>query len=262
VNGGLVLITGATGELGPHVVAAFVARGDHVIAVARDRDQLTVLEGAHPPRVRGEVADVTQPKEVEALWKRLDSAGERPQWVVNLVGGFVGGTVLETAPEALARMLDLNLGSAWWSCRAAAQRMQAAGGGAIVNIGARAAVGGGSGSAAYAVAKAGVLRLTQVLAEEMAGTGVRVNAILPGVIDTPTNRATLPPRVMRGAATPEAIAGVILFLCSEAGAPPLYPGRPSRSKRATLARLPPREPGECGRHADQRQESSHHRRRT
>jgi NAD(P)-dependent dehydrogenase (short-subunit alcohol dehydrogenase family) len=219
VNGELALITGATGELGPDVVAAFVTRGDRVIAVARDRQQLTVLEGAHPRHVRGEVADVTQPNEVEALWNRLDAAGDKPQWVVNLVGGFLGGTVLKTAPEALARMLDLNLGSAWWSCRAAAQRMQAAGGGAIVNIGARAAVSGGSGSAAYAVAKAGVLRLTQVLAEEMAGTGVRVNAILPGVIDTPTNRATLPPRLMRGAVAPEAIARVILFLCSEAAAP-------------------------------------------
>jgi NAD(P)-dependent dehydrogenase (short-subunit alcohol dehydrogenase family) len=219
VNGGLALITGATGELGPHLVAAFVTRGDRVIAVARDREQLTVLEGAHAPHVRGEVADVTQPKEVEALWNRLDAAGERPQWVVNLVGGFVGGTVLETAPEALAHMLELNLGSAWSSCRAAAQRMQVAGGGAIVNIGARAAVSGGSGSAAYAVAKAGVLRLTQVLAEEMAGTGVRVNAILPGAIDTPTNRAVLPARVMRGAVAPEAIAQVILFLCSETAAP-------------------------------------------
>jgi short-subunit dehydrogenase len=156
VNGELALITGATGELGPDVVAAFVTRGDRVIAVARDRQQLTVLEGAHPRHVRGEVADVTQPNEVEALWNRLDAAGDKPQWVVNLVGGFLGGTVLKTAPEALAQMLELNLGSAWSSCRAAAQRMQVAGGGAIVNIGARAAVSGGSGSAASPISGAAI----------------------------------------------------------------------------------------------------------
>lgn len=219
MTGGLALITGATGGLGPAVVAAFVARGDRVIAVARDHQQLTALEGVHRPHVRGEVADATRATEVEALWNRLDVAGERPRWVVNLVGGFLGGTVAQSAPEALAQMLDLNLGSAWWSCRAAAQRLQAADGGAIVNIGSRTARGGGSGSAAYAVAKAGVLRLTQVLAEEMAGTGVRVNAILPGVIDTAANRATLPARVMKGAVAPEAIARVILFLCSEEAAP-------------------------------------------
>jgi len=214
----LAIVCGATGGLGVAVVAAFVARGDRVVAVARSEDGLRRLAG-YGGAVRGETADLTEPSSVEALWARIDAAYEPPKWVVNLTGGFAPGSVIDTSPELYARMLAINLASAFWSSRAAAIRLRAAGQGVIVNVAARSAVGGGAGTAAYAVSKAGVVKLTEVLAQELKAGGVRVNAVLPALIDTPANRAAIPATQMRQAVAPEAIAEVILFLCSDASAP-------------------------------------------
>jgi NAD(P)-dependent dehydrogenase (short-subunit alcohol dehydrogenase family) len=166
--------------------------------------------------VRLEAADLSHPDEVEALWDRLEADGELPRWLVNGVGAFRGGTVAESEPDSYRFMHDVNLATAWWSCRAAARRMQP--GGAIVNVAARLALTGGAGSAAYAVAKAGVVRLTQVLAGELAERQVRANAVLPSVIDTAANRAAIAPEAMRGAVPPEQIAAVAAFLLSDAAA--------------------------------------------
>jgi NAD(P)-dependent dehydrogenase (short-subunit alcohol dehydrogenase family) len=203
----VALVCGAGGALGSALVAAFLDRGDSVVAADRSADPRT--DGA-----RVEAVDLSNPDEVEALWERLAADGELPRWVVNAVGAFRGGTVAESDPDSYRLMHDVNLGTAWWSCRAAARRMQP--GGAVVNVAARAAVSGGSGSAAYTVAKSGVVRLTQVLAAELRERHVRVNAVLPSVIDTPANRAAMSPEAMRGAVPPEQIAAVIAFLCSDA----------------------------------------------
>lgn len=192
-----------------------VARGDRVIAVARSAEGLRALVAAHP-NVHAEPADLTRPPEVDSLWQRVVGAGDAPRWLVNLTGGFRPGRVAETGPEEYGFMHDLNLASAWWSCRAAAGPMAARGEGAIVNVASRAALVGGAGSAAYAVAKAGVIKLTEVLAEELKESGVRVNAVVPAIIDTPSNRKEMPPALMRKAVPPEAIAEVIAFLCSDA----------------------------------------------
>lgn len=204
------MVCGATGGLGPAVVMAFLGRGDRVIAVARSRDDLARLNG-----VTHEVVDLTRPDEVEALWARVEKAGMIPRWVVNATGGFRGGTVAETSPEDLRFMLDLNLTTAWLSSRAAASSMVRAGGGAIVNVASRSALRAERGAAAYTIAKAAVVKLTEVLAEELKETGVRVNAVVPGLIDTPANRRDIPAKAMAKAVAPEAIAAVITFLCSD-----------------------------------------------
>lgn len=195
----MALVCGATGGLGPAVVEAFRARGDRVLGVAREGADLS--------------ADLGDPDAVDALWEDLDAV---PRWLVNITGGFAGGRVAESTRESLEHMVRLNLETCWWSCRAGAVRMRP--GSAIVNVSSRAAVAGSVGSAAYGVAKAAVNRLTEILAGELKPAGVRVNAIMPSLIDTPANRASMPESAMKNAVPPELIAGTIAWLCSDEAA--------------------------------------------
>ena len=208
----LAVILGATGGLGTAIVDAFAARGDRVIAVARSRSGVSQLASRYPGVVAGDTADLTSRLEVDDLWERIDRLGV-PRWVVSATGGFRGGKVADSTPDDFTFMMDLNLGSAWWSCRAAARRMQ---GGGVVNVSARSALVAESGAAAYAVAKASVIKLTEVLAAELKASGIRVNAVVPAIIDTPANRQSLPEKLMQKAVAPSEIAAVIAYLCSDA----------------------------------------------
>jgi len=221
----LVVIMGATGALGTAIVDAFASRGDRVIAVARSRSDVSQLASKYPGVVSGDTADLTSRLEVDELWERIDRVGV-PRWVVNATGGYRAGKVVDSTPDDFTFMMDLNLGTAWWSCRAASRRMQSIpspsgggqGGGCIVNVSSRSALVAEPGAAAYAVAKAGVITLTKVLAAELKSSGVRVNAVVPAIIDTPANRQALPEKLMQKAVAPAEIAAVIAYLCSEAAA--------------------------------------------
>ena len=210
----LAVILGATGGLGTAVVDAFATRGDRIIAVARSIAGVSELAAKYPGRVTGDTANLTLRQDVDDLWERIDRVGV-PRWVVNTTGGYRGGKVAETTPDDFTTMMDLNLGTAWWSCRAAARRMA---GGCIVNVSSRSALVAESGAAAYAIAKAGVIKLTEVLAAELRSSGVRVNVVVPAIIDTPENRRSLPEKAMQKAVAPAEIAAVILYLCSEEAA--------------------------------------------
>lgn len=229
----LAVIMGATGALGTAIVDAFASRGDRVIAVARSRSEVSQLAskyatspspagGGQGGGVTGDTADLTSRLEVDELWERIDRVGI-PRWVVNATGGYRAGKVIDSTPDDFTFMMDLNLGTAWWCCRAAARRMQTspsphggAQGGGIVNVSSRSGLVAEPGAGAYAVAKAGVITLTKVLAAELKTSGVRVNVVVPALIDTPANRQSLPEKLMQKAVAPAEIAAVIAYLCSDA----------------------------------------------
>jgi NAD(P)-dependent dehydrogenase (short-subunit alcohol dehydrogenase family) len=205
---GTSVVCGGGGALGAAIVDALLARGDEVVVVDRHTD------GEPVAGLRREAVDLTSADAVEELWARLAADGVAPRWVVNAVGGFRGGRVSESEPDGVRFVEELNLGTAWWSCRSAAVHLPS--GGAIVNVSSRSAVAGGAGSAAYSVSKAAVNRLTEVLAAELADRPVRVNAVMPSVIDTPANRETLSAKALGQAVAPSDIASVIAFLLSDA----------------------------------------------
>jgi NAD(P)-dependent dehydrogenase (short-subunit alcohol dehydrogenase family) len=218
-----VLVAGGTGALGGAVVRDLLDAGHAVTAtwiVDREREQLEAELGERVALVR---ADLTDAGEAEAA---VGAVGEL-EAVVDLVGGFKSGAkVHEADPGDLERMLRLNVTTAYLLARAAMPRLVERGGGAFVAVSARAALRPFAGAAAYAASKAAVLALVQALDAEYKADGVRCNAILPSMIDTPANREATPDADFSKWVRPEQIARVIRFLISEDSAPTSGAGIP------------------------------------
>ena len=137
--------------------------------------------------------------------------------LANIAGGFtMGDTVDETSDETWDFMFNLNARTVLNAARAAVPGMRARGAGKIVNIGARAALRGTGAMGAYCASKSVVLRLTETLADELKASGINVNCILPSIIDTPRNRSDMPGADFSKWVTPAEVAGVVLFLASDA----------------------------------------------
>jgi NAD(P)-dependent dehydrogenase (short-subunit alcohol dehydrogenase family) len=139
--------------------------------------------------------------------------------LVNLVGGFAAGQpVAETPLEEFERMFALNLHPTYLMTQAALPRLKASGGGGIVCVGSSAALNPFAGGAGYAASKAAVIAFARAVAEEGRPDGIRCNAIVPTQIDTPANRAAMPPSEHHKLVPPERIAAVVAFLCDDASA--------------------------------------------
>jgi NAD(P)-dependent dehydrogenase (short-subunit alcohol dehydrogenase family) len=211
----VAIVAGAGGALGHATTATLAASGLTVVAADRNEHALRDLPGG----VRPEVADTTDPAAVKGLVDRIAGEVGPPDVLVNTIGTFRPADALTTTPETLRLMIDVNLGPALWLSQAVAPYMQQQGSGAIVHVTARPGIEPTGGMAAYSISKAALAHLTRILDIELRPRGIRVNAVAPQLLDTPTNRTIFPAETMAHAVAPEAIAGVIAFLVSDAAAP-------------------------------------------
>lgn len=218
-SGQVALVAGGTGGLGRAVSLAFQKEGAQVVVTYRKQEEFDSLRNAADAggsRLEGHRTDVTDETAVSRLIDSILAQHRRLDVLVNTVGGYAGGVKLwELETDVLDRMLALNLRSGYTLSRAAVGVMLKQGRGAIVNVAAKAALDHPGGAAAYAASKAAAVALLDSLAAELKGTGVRVNSILPSIIDTGPNRQAMPKADFAKWPKPEDIARVILFLCSD-----------------------------------------------
>ncbi len=210
------LITGGAGGLGRAVVAGFVAAGWRVVAPVRPG-----RAGRLPAGALAVEADLTVPADVEATTLVAAGDEEAPLGaVINLVGGYADGDRIHDTPiEDFEAMLRVNLRPTYLVTAAALPHLMVAGGGSVVCVSSRAATAPFPGAAGYVTAKAAVQAFANAVAVEYRGFGVRSNTVVPSVIDTRANRATMPTADAGKWVRPEEIARVILFLASDASAP-------------------------------------------
>jgi NAD(P)-dependent dehydrogenase (short-subunit alcohol dehydrogenase family) len=207
MHGKTVVITGGGGALGGAVGRLAAARGANVVLV----DVAALPEGAGLRLGNVDLTDLDSAKRAmdaaKAKTGRLDA-------LLNIAGGFRWQTLEEGDLAGWDALYNLNLKTAVTACKAALPHLLASGEGRIVNVGAAGAVKAGAGMGAYAASKAGVMKLTESLAEELKGRGVNVNAVLPSIIDTPANRKDMPSADFSKWVTLDDLASVTLFLAS------------------------------------------------
>jgi len=205
-----IIVTGGFGILGQAVAQAFARAGDKVARIDFSPEAKSELPGALD--IGG--VDLTDAAATATAVSRVVEAFGGVDVLVNVAGGFVWETIGDGQIATWARMHAMNLTTAATISQIALPELTKSVAGRIVNIGAGSALKAGTGMGAYAASKSGVHRLTEALAEELGGTSVTVNAILPSIIDTPTNRADMPDADFATWVKPEAVADVILFLAS------------------------------------------------
>jgi NAD(P)-dependent dehydrogenase (short-subunit alcohol dehydrogenase family) len=218
-SGQIILVAGGTGGLGRAVSLAFLNEGAKVVVPWHNPAEFAALQtaaGAQASSLHGQQVDVTDEAAVGQLVGSIVAQHGRLDALVNTVGGYAGGVKLwELESSVFDRMMSLNLRAGFVLSRAAVVPMLKQKRGSIVNVAAKAAFDHASGAAAYAASKAAALAMIDSLAVDTKGTGVRVNSILPSIIDTAANRRDMPNSNFATWPKPEDIARVILFLCSD-----------------------------------------------
>jgi NAD(P)-dependent dehydrogenase (short-subunit alcohol dehydrogenase family) len=207
LQGKRVAVTGAFGSLGSAVVEAALAAGAQVAAIDR---------AAAPADVHGATAlggvDLADAAQAQAAVSAAAKALGGLDALVNIAGTFRFETLAEGGADTYDLLYRINLRTAVAASKAALAHLPD--GGRIVNIGANSAVKAGAGVGAYTASKAGVMRFTEALAEELKPRGITVNAVLPSIIDTPPNRRDMPKADFGKWVKPAELADVIMFLLS------------------------------------------------
>ena len=215
----VIVLTGGTGGLGTAVVKRLAGRDCRVAGTYLVPEEARRFEkevGVDEDRLMLSRVDATNGSEIAGFFREIVERFGAVHVVCSLVGGWAGGRdVEETDDVRFDRMIDVNLRSAFATVRAAGPHLKKTGWGRILLVGSRAAIEAPAGQAAFNVAKAGVAVLGMTVAQELEGTGVTANVIVPSVIDTPATRKALPFADYIDWPTPDEIAAVIDFILSD-----------------------------------------------
>lgn len=219
----VVIVTGAAGNLGSAVGQAFQIAGARLALVDHAEGRLQKifpeLEGA-PTHFLANSVDLTDAQSTARMVAEIKERLGHVDVLVNAVGGYRGGNALpETSLETWEEMMNLNARAYFLICREVIPLMLQQQSGKIIGVAGAAGLAGGANMAAYSAAKSAVIRLTESMAAELKGSGINVNCILPGTIDTPQNRQAMPKADFKRWISPHALAQVILFLASELARP-------------------------------------------
>lgn len=205
------MLTGAAGNLGRAVAAAFAARGANLVLLDRRS------AGTESEKQIALAVDLLDAASVRAAVGQALARFGSIHVLCNIAGGFrMGAPVHETTAEDWDFLIDINARTLLHTAQAVVPHMLAAGGGKIVNIGAYAAQKGAARMGAYVSSKSAVIRLTETMAAELRERNINVNCVLPTIIDTPENRAAMPKADPRRWVAPSDLAEVIVFLASDA----------------------------------------------
>lgn len=214
-NGQTVIVTGACGNLGQAVARTFAERGANLVLVDLRRDSLEQVFGAESAQRLFAPTNLLDQQQVNAAVKKAVDRFTRIDVLCNLAGGFrMGRPVHESSDEDWNFLFDINARSMLHAVRAVVPPLIEGGGGKVINVGANAALQGRAQMGAYCASKDAVIRLTESMAAELREKHINVNCVLPSIIDTPENRASMPNADPSRWVTPEAIADAIAFLAS------------------------------------------------
>jgi len=211
------VVTGGTGAIGSIVVQHFFEAGANLaLPVHTQRHLSSITQRLVGFRLHAAVTDLAAEEDVAKFVDQVKSKFGGIDYLVNIAGGYAGGKLIEdVSMDEWKSMMSTNLRSAFLMCRACLKPMRSQNFGRIVNIAAMPALTSGMKKGAYAISKRGVIALTETIADEVKGSGITANAIAPSIVLTEANKQSMPTADFKKWVTPEEIARLIMYLCSE-----------------------------------------------